>query len=174
MASGMLILPRQTARFQRRVQGIEARRMRQRRHEAPLRILHQTLDFPLVVTFARAAKPVPEQVVADQLREGARPRPLAIAKNPRHRQLRVVVEDRQRHPAKEGKGRHVAVQKRLRRLRRICLHERGIRVRQVHAEDVHHRPHTADEANALAEIHLRMPRRIRSGTNASRGRAGRT
>jgi hypothetical protein len=57
LASGMLILPGQTACLQCRIQRRKTRRMRQRRHEAPLRVLHQPLDLALVVTFARAAEP---------------------------------------------------------------------------------------------------------------------
>ena len=64
--------------------------------------------------------------MADQLGEGARAGSLAIAQDPRHRQLGVVVKDRQRYPAEKGKGRNVPVQKRFRRLRRIGLHKRRV------------------------------------------------
>jgi hypothetical protein len=47
--------------------------------------------------------------------------------------------------------------KRLRRLRRIGLHEAGVRVRQVHSEEVDLPFHPADHRQSLAEVGLRMP-----------------
>ena len=53
------------------------------------------------------------------------------------------------------------VQEGLRRLRRIGLHEAGVRLRQVHAEEVDLPAHAADHADRLAKIHLRMAGRMR-------------
>ncbi len=125
----------QTTGLRGRVQGVEARRMRQWRHEGALGIFYQTLDLPLVVAFAGAAKPGPEQVMADQLGEGARPRPPPVAKDPCHCQYGIVIQDRQGHaPEKET----WPSQKRLPRLRGASLDERRIRMWQVHAEHMYH------------------------------------
>ena len=47
---------------------------------------------------------------------------------------------------------------RLRRLRRIRLHETGVAVRQVHGEEVDLPFHPADHRQRLAKVRLRMPR----------------
>ena len=54
-------------------------------------------------------------------------------------------------PVEEGLG----------RLARIGLHEAGVRLRQVHAEEVDLLPNAADHRHRLAEIHLRMAGRVR-------------
>ena len=94
---------------------------------------------------------------------GERPCPLApaIAADLRHRDARVVIEHRQRDAAKEAEGRDVPVQERLRRLARIGLHEAGVRLRQVQAEEVNLLPHPADHRDRLAEVHLSVTRRMR-------------
>ena len=48
------------------------------------------------------------------------------------------------------------VQKGLGRLRWIGLHKAGIRLRQVHAEEVHFPADTIDHAYRFAKIHLCM------------------
>jgi hypothetical protein len=55
----------------------------------------------------------------------------------------------------------MAVKKGFRRLRGIGLHERSIRVRNVHEEHMDLLPHAADHRDRLAEIDLRMSRRRR-------------
>ena len=55
----------------------------------------------------------------------------------------------------------MAVEKSLRRLRRIGLDEAGVRVRQVEAEHMQLHPHAADDRDAFAEIDLRVTRRMR-------------
>ena len=134
---GRPVLPAEpgTAR-QHRVEIVEARRHRNRRQEVRAGILHQPLDLAFVVPLAGPAEPVTEQIMADQFRERPRPLSPAVAADPGHRDLEIVVEHRQRHAAEEGEGRHMPVQEGLRRLGRIGLHERGIRLRQVHAEEV--------------------------------------
>ena len=68
-------------------------------------IADQPLDLALVVALARPAEPIGEQVMRLQLAEHPRPLALAVAQDPRHRELGVVVEDRLRHPAEEGERR---------------------------------------------------------------------
>ena len=46
---------------------------------------------------------------------------------------------------------------RLRRLRRIGLHEAGIAVRQVHREEVDLPLYPADHRQRFAEVNLRVP-----------------
>ncbi len=126
------------------------------------RILHQPLDLPLVVALARAAEPILEQIMADQFGERPGALPLAVAADLRHRDLEVVVEDRQRHAAEEARtpttcpSRNASVVS-----ARIGLHEAGVRLRQVQAEEMDLLPHAADHPHRLAEIHLRMARRVR-------------
>lgn len=86
------------------------------------------------------------------------------------RALGVVVQNRLRHLAEELERRSVARAKRLRRLRRIGLHEAGIAVRQVHSEEMDLLLHPADDRPRLAEVRLRMAGSCRSGTNTSRCR----
>src|ERR1700732_2704211 len=52
------------------------------------------------------------------------------------------------------------IKKSFRRLRRIDLDEAGVRMRQVEAEHMQLHPYAADDANAFAEIDLRMARRM--------------
>ena len=140
------------------VQRSEAGGMRQRHQVVPPDQSDQPLHFALVVALARAAEPIGEQVMRLQLAEHARPLPCSVAQDPRHRQLGVVVQDRRRHAAEERERRNVTGAERLRRLRRIGLHEAGIAVRQVHREEVDLPLHPADHRQRLAEVRLRVPR----------------
>ena len=108
MPTGAVALPGPAALRQHGVQLLEARRRRDRRHEVGARVFDQPLDLALVVALARTAEAVAEQVVADQLGEGARALALAVAADLGHRDLRVVVQDRQRHAAEEGERRRHA------------------------------------------------------------------
>ena len=121
-----------TAAFgQHGVEIIEARRCRHRRHEVGAGVFDQPFDLALVVALARTAEAIGEQVVADQF--GERPCPLApaVAADLGHRDLEVVVKDRQRHATEERKRCDMAVKEGLGRLARIRLHEAGVRLRQI-------------------------------------------
>src|SRR5262245_33244333 len=161
VTTSAITLSSNAALRQHGVKIVEARCHRDRRHEVRARILHQALDLAFFVTLAGPSEAVPEQVMAHQFRERPRPFPFAVAANLRHRDLQIVIEHRRRHSAEEGEGRHVAVQECLRRLGRIGLHEAGIRLRQVHAEEVELATNTTDHANRFAKIHLRMAWRMR-------------
>ena len=134
--------------------------MRDRNHEVLAGILDQAFDIALVIAFARPAEPVGEQEVANQLAEGATAHADAIAQNARHGDLEIIIEDRERHGAEEGEGCNVAVEKRLGRLGRIGLHEAGIRVRQVHAEEMDLLAHPGDHCDRFAKIDLGVARRV--------------
>jgi hypothetical protein len=95
-----------------------------------------------------------------QLGKGPGALPRAVAEDARHRQARVVVQHAQRHLAEEGKRRVVPVAERLGRLRRISLHETGVRVRQVEAEEMDLPLLAPDHRHRLAEIGLPMPGRM--------------
>src|SRR5450432_3369095 len=99
--------------------------------------------------------------MADQFAEGPRPLPLTVAADLRHRDLQIVVEDRQRHAAEERKRRDMAVEECLGRLARIRPHEASVRLWQVQAEEMDLLADTADHPDGLAEINLPMPRRVR-------------
>ena len=95
-----------------------------------------------------------------QLAEHPRALTLAVAQDPRHRDLGVVVEDRLRHAAEERERLHVAVAERFRRLGRIGHDEDRVGVRQVHREEVDLLLDAADHADRLAEVGLGMARRM--------------
>ena len=103
-------LPQAAALHQHGVERIVAGSHWHRGHEVGAGELHQPLDLALVVALAGAAKPILEQIVADQTGKCPGPLAPAVAADPGHRQLEVVVEDRPRHAAKEGEGRCVAVE----------------------------------------------------------------
>src|SRR5580704_15066089 len=98
--------------------------------------------------------------MANKLREGAGSLALAVAENACHRDFEIIVQNRQRYAAEKGKCRDVPVKKSFRRLRRIGLDEAGVRMRQVEAEHMQLHPYAADDANAFAEVDLRMARRM--------------
>src|SRR3977135_4063503 len=98
--------------------------------------------------------------MANKLREGAGSLALAVAENARHRDFEIIVQNRQRYAAEKGKCRDVLVKKSFRRLRRIGLDEAGVRMRQGGAEHMQLHPITADDANAFAEVDLRMATRM--------------
>jgi hypothetical protein len=117
----------------------------------------QTLNLAFVVALTRATKPIGEQVMRLQLTEHARPPPCAIAQNAGHRQFGVVVQNRRRHATEEPERGNMPGAKRLRRLRRIGLHEARIAVRQVHRKEVDLPFHPADHRQRFAEVSLRVP-----------------
>ena len=93
-----------------------------------------------------------------------RPLPLAAIQDPGYRQLGVVVEDRARHPTKEGQGRVMPVEEGLDTLGRVGLDEAGVGVRQVEAEEVEVLAALAgDHCHRLAEVDLRMAGRMDEG-----------
>ena len=98
--------------------------------------------------------------MAEQSGEGSRALTRTVAADLGNCQFGVVVEDRLRNAAKECERRYVAIEKRLRRLGGIGLHERRIRMRQIHVEHVHLLTHPADHADRFSEIDLRVPRRM--------------
>ena len=143
------------------VQGVDVRGFGHRHHEGPAGKADHPLDLALVVALPRPTEAVLEQVVGLQPREHPAPRPGPVAQDLRHRERGVVIEDRPRHAAEEGEGRDMPVAQRLRRLGKVRLHEDRVALRQVHHEEMHlpllapqHRP-------GLAEIRLRMARRMR-------------
>jgi hypothetical protein len=98
------ILALQALLFQPGVQRLEALGARHRHQEVPPAEADHTLDVPLVVPFARPAEPVLEQVMRLQLREDEGAPASSVAEDLRHRDRRVVVEDRRRHAAEEREG----------------------------------------------------------------------
>ena len=139
------------------VQRGKADGMGQRHQVVPSDKPDQTFYFAFVVALAGPPKPIGEQVVRLQLAEHARPLPGAVAQDARHRQLGVVIQDRHRHAAEERERRHLPGTERLRRLRRIRLHEPGVAVRQVHGKEVDLAFHPADHRQRLAKVGLSMP-----------------
>ena len=130
MPPGVVALAGAAARRQHGIEIVIARSLGDRRHEVGAGVLDQPLDLALVVALAWTAEAIGEQLVANQL--GERPGALApaVTADPRHCDLEVVVEQRQRHPAKERERRHMAVEERLGGLARIGFYEARIGLRQ--------------------------------------------
>ena len=143
-----------------RVQRLEAFERRHRHHEVAAREADQPLDLALVVALCRPAKAILEQVVRLQLGEHARALTLAVAEDARDRDLGIVVEDRLRDAVEERERLHVTITERLCRLGRVRHHEDGVRVRQIECEVVDLALHAADDRDCLAEVGLRVPRRM--------------
>ena len=72
----------------------------------------------------------------------------------------IVVENAQGYPAQKGERRYVPVQERLGGLGWIGLHEAAVAVGQVDDEAVGLALHAADDDQGLAEVALRVPRRM--------------
>jgi hypothetical protein len=98
-----------------------------------------------------------------QLGKAARALASAIAQDPSHRQLGVVVQDRARHPTEEAEGGDVPVQESFGALGRVGSDETRIRVGQVEAEEVDGLPHTPDHRNCLTKVDLGMAGRMDEG-----------
>ena len=91
-----------------------------------------------------------------QLAEHTRALSHPIAQDARHRQRRVVVQDRARHLAEERECGVVPVTERFAGLRRIGLHKTGVAVRQVQRKEVDLALDPGDLRQRLAKIHLSM------------------
>ena len=101
--------------------------------------------------------------MGDQFTEYAGALPAPIAQNAGNSNLRVVVQNRNRNTAEEGKGRDMPVAKSLGRLARIGLHETAIRLRQIHHQEMDLAFNAANYAERFAKIHLSMAWRMRQG-----------
>src|SRR5689334_14945878 len=148
--------PAPTTLEQLLVQRHQADRPRYRHQQVPADPADQPLDFALVVAFAGPAEPVVKHIMGLQLAEHTRALSHPIAQDARHRQRRVVVQDRARHLAEERECGVVPVTERFGGLRRIGLHKIGVAVRQVHCKEVDLALHPGDLRQRLAKIHLSM------------------
>lgn len=92
MTPGAFPLTGAAAREKFGIEGLEARRPWDRRHEARAGMLHQPFHLTFVIALAGAAEAVGEQMMADQTGERPRPLPLSVAADLRHRNLEMIVE----------------------------------------------------------------------------------
>ena len=69
--------------------------------------------------------------------------------------------DRARRAAEDAKRADMAVEKGLRRLSRIGLHQAGVRIGKIHAGEMRRAPYAGDDDVRRAEIDLRMAGRMR-------------
>lgn len=136
------------------VQRFPAGKARDRHEEVPPRITHQPLNLTLVVVFARSPETILEQVVRLQLAENFCSLALSVPQDPRHCQLRVVVDDAPRHATKVTERFVVAFAARLARLCWKRLHENIITLGQVDHQVVRFRLHPGDFHPSLTEIGL--------------------
>jgi len=86
--------------------------------------------------------------------------PLAITQDLLHRDLGVVVQNGSWYARKIGEGLIVALQERLRILRRKRHHETVVGLRQVHAQEMTLLLDPANHHHRLAEIHLGIAGRM--------------
>ena len=155
-----LPLPVAASRLQHPIERGEALHLRNRDEEVAATVTHKPLYLPLVVPTSRAAEAILEQIMRAQLAEDPRALTSAVAQDPGDRNLGVVVEDGPRHALEEGEGAHMAVAEGLRRLRWISFDEAGVRVRQADGEEVDLALHASYARQRLAEVRLRMARRM--------------
>ena len=147
-----------------RVQIVEGREPWHRHQEVPAAIADQAFHFAFIVALAGAAEPVLEQVMGSSFAEYTRPLVLAVAKDTSHRDPGVVIKDRARHAAEEGKSRDMTVAEGFRCLAGISLYKAGGRVRKAHRQEVELALHPADDRQRLAKIDLSMAGRVRQRT----------
>ena len=119
-----------------RVQCFKAVEHRNRHKKVAPRVAHQTLNFAFVVTLARTAKAIGEQVVRLQFAEHTCALTVAIAEDAGNGKLGVVIEDRLRHTTKEVEGFDVPIAERLCRLSRIGHDKDRIGMGQMHRQEV--------------------------------------
>ena len=81
---------------------------------------------------------------------------LTVATNLCNSQRCVVIQGQLWDPAEKCKGAVLTIEERFFRLRKIRIHERGVRVRQAHAKDMEFAVHTADNTDDFAKIDLDM------------------
>ena len=142
------------------VQNVQIEHLRDRHQELATGRLHQGFHLALVVALAGTPEAVTEQVVRLKMAERLGALAFPVAQDPRHRERRVVVEDRARHPAEQGEGADMAVQERLRRLLGIRLHEPDVGMRQDKAEEGDLLANAPDLDHRFAEGDLGMARRV--------------
>ena len=135
VAAHDVVLALQALFLQPAVQRLEALEAWHRHHVVAPAIADHALHIALVVPLARPAEPILEQVMRLQLGKSSGPVPFAVAADLRHRDRGVVIQDRQRHAAKECEGGIVPVAECLGRLGRVGLDETSrerVRVRCRH------------------------------------------
>ena len=131
--------------------------MRDRNHEGPAREAHHPLDIAFIVPVRRTTEPIFKQVVRLQRLEHPAALARPVAEDLRDRQLRIVIEDRQRRAAKEPERLDMPVAEGFRRLRVIRLHEHRVARRQAHYEEPNLPLNTAQNCDSLAEVRLGVP-----------------
>jgi len=146
-----------------RVEGFPTVEMRNRHHEVATSIADQTLNLALVITLGRPSELIGEQIVALQLQEGLRLRPLFPTKDARHCDLGVVIQNARRHGAKMLECQYVALLESPGRLARKGGDEAIVGVGQIHRQKVGLLLHARDDNHCLAEVSLRLARWMHQG-----------
>src|SRR5579862_7139932 len=149
------------------VEGLEALEHRDRDQEVAPRVTDKAFDLAFVIAFAGPTEPVFEKIMRLKLAEHARALSFAVSEDTGHCDLRVVIQNRLRDPAKEGKCPNVPVAECFRRLRRIRHHKTRVRVRQVECQEMDLALHPADDPDGFAKSTRACPGGCASGTNIS-------
>src|SRR5690606_21364666 len=124
-------------------------------------IADQPLDLPLVIALARTAIAIPDQVVRQEPAEQFRPFAGAVRQDLCHQASVIIIDDRLRNRAEEGKGMDMAVDPGFGHRRGIGPDIAGIAMRQVQNEEMSFLLNTTTPDLRLAKIGLRMTRRMR-------------
>ncbi len=95
--------------LQPEVERVPGREFRHRHHEVATTIAHQAFDIAFVVTLARAAIPIPDQVMRQETAEQRSTLAGAVWQDLRHQTAVVVIDDRLRNRLEEGEGVDVTV-----------------------------------------------------------------
>jgi len=169
MTSQTGIEPLAALHLQVGVQALEVLERGDGHQEVPASIPHQTFHLPLIISLARTAKPVIEQVVGLQLGEHPGPLTAAISQYPGHRQGGVVVQNALGHPAQKCEGGDVSITEGLGGLRWIRLHVARIAVREIHGQVVGFLLRATDDHPRFAEVTLGVPWRMCQRARTSLG-----
>ena len=161
VAAKDVALPPATLGFQVGIEGVPARKERDRHHVVPAGVTNHPLNIAFVVPLAGAPIAVPKQVMGLKAAEQRRADARAVRLDLRDQAAVIVIQYRLRNTAEEGEGMDMAVHPSFRRRRWIGPHEIGIAVRQVHNKEVGLLLNTADNDDGFTEIRLRMSRRMR-------------
>ena len=125
------------------------------RHEAVAAdVPDQPFHLACVVALPRPPEAIGEYIVRLEFAEDLRPLARAVPEHPRHRQLRVVVDDAPRHATDVAERGGVPVAERLRRLGRKRLHKPVVAVREIDDQVVRLAFDASDHDQRFADVGL--------------------
>jgi len=146
--------------LQKGVERIPCRKLRDRHHEVAPGVAHKALDIPFVIALSGTAISIADQVVGQEAAEQRRPLAGAVGQDLGNKAAIVVIDDRLRHAPEEGECMDVTVHPGLGHRRRIGPNIAAITMRKIQHEEAGLLLYTTDHHHRLAEIGLRVARRM--------------